>query len=62
MVKFGILKSMECISNKLIVDHFADVFDRLDYMEREGRVKRHIAKLQNIRYVGHGYSGHWEVV
>ena len=25
-------------------------------------VKRHIAKLQNIRYVGHGYSGHWEVV
>ena len=25
-------------------------------------IKRRIAKMQNIRYVGSGYSGHWEVV
>lgn len=25
-------------------------------------VKRHIAKLSNIKYVGSGYSGHWEIV
>lgn len=25
-------------------------------------VKRHIAKLPNIKYVGSGYSGHWEIV
>lgn len=25
-------------------------------------VKRHIAKLLNIKYVGSGYSGHWEIV
>ena len=24
-------------------------------------VKRHLAKLPNVHYVGHGYSGHWEV-
>ena len=24
-------------------------------------IKRHIAKMPNIRYVGSGYSGHWEV-
>ena len=24
-------------------------------------VKRHLAKLPNVRYVGHGYSGHWDV-
>ena len=24
-------------------------------------IKRHIAKMQHIRYVGSGYSGHWEV-
>ena len=24
-------------------------------------IKRHISKLPNIRYVGRGYSGHWEV-
>lgn len=24
-------------------------------------IKRHLAKLPNVRYVGHGYSGHWEV-
>ena len=25
-------------------------------------IKRHIAKLPNIKYVGSGYSGHWEIV
>lgn len=25
-------------------------------------IKRHIAKLAHIRYVGSGYSGHWEIV
>ena len=25
-------------------------------------IKRHIAKLTHIRYVGSGYSGHWEIV
>lgn len=24
-------------------------------------IKRHIAKMPYIRYVGSGYSGHWEV-
>ena len=25
-------------------------------------IKRHIAKLTHIKYVGSGYSGHWEIV
>ena len=25
-------------------------------------VKRHIANMPHIRYVGSGYSGHWEIV
>lgn len=25
-------------------------------------IKRHIAKLAHIKYVGSGYSGHWEIV
>ena len=25
-------------------------------------IKRHIAKMHHIRYVGSGYSGHWEIV
>ena len=25
-------------------------------------IKRHIIKLSHIRYVGSGYSGHWEIV
>lgn len=24
-------------------------------------IKRHIAKLPHIKYVGSGYSGHWEI-
>ena len=24
-------------------------------------IKRHLAKMSHIRYVGSGYSGHWEV-
>ena len=24
-------------------------------------IKRHLAKMPHIRYVGSGYSGHWEV-
>ena len=25
-------------------------------------IKRHIAKLPDVRYVGCGYSGHWEII
>ena len=25
-------------------------------------IKRHIIKLSHIRYVGSGYSGHWEII
>ena len=25
-------------------------------------IKRHIAKLDNIRFVGSGFSGHWDVI
>ena len=25
-------------------------------------IKRHIAKLAHIKYVGSGYSGHWEII
>ena len=25
-------------------------------------IKRHISKLAHIRYVGSGYSGHWEII
>lgn len=25
-------------------------------------IKRHIAKLTHIKYVGRGYSGHWEII
>ena len=25
-------------------------------------IKRHLAKMPHIRYVGRGYSGHWEVL
>lgn len=25
-------------------------------------IKRHITKLSHIKYVGSGYSGHWEIV
>ena len=25
-------------------------------------IKRHIAKLAHIKYVGRGYSGHWEII
>ena len=25
-------------------------------------IKRHINKLAHIKYVGRGYSGHWEIV
>ena len=24
-------------------------------------IKRHIAKMPHINYVGSGYSGHWEI-
>ena len=24
-------------------------------------IKRHLKKIKNVRYVGSGYSGHWEV-
>ena len=24
-------------------------------------IKRHLKKMKNVRYVGSGYSGHWEV-
>lgn len=25
-------------------------------------IKRHIAKMPHIKYVGSGYSGHWEII
>ena len=25
-------------------------------------IKRHLAKLPHIKYVGSGYSGHWEII
>ena len=37
--------------------------EELAKMSKKGirTIKRHIAKMPNIRYVGSGYSGHWEV-
>ena len=37
--------------------------DELAKMSQKGlrTIKRHISKLPHIRYVGSGYSGHWEV-
>ena len=37
--------------------------DELAKLSKKGirTIKRHISKLPNIRYVGRGYSGHWEV-
>ena len=37
--------------------------EELAKMSKRGivTIKRHISKLPNIRYVGRGYSGHWEV-
>lgn len=25
-------------------------------------IKRHIKEMKNIRYVGRGFSGHWEII
>ena len=25
-------------------------------------IKRHIKEMDNVTYVGHGFSGHWEIV
>ena len=38
--------------------------DELAKMSNKGiaTIKRHIAKMPHIRYVGSGYSGHWEVL
>ena len=38
--------------------------DELAKMSNKGiaTIKRHIAKMPYIRYVGSGYSGHWEVL
>ena len=38
--------------------------EELAEMSKKGlrTIKRHIAKLTHIRYVGSGYSGHWEIV
>ena len=38
--------------------------EELAKMSKKGlrTVKRHIAKMPHIRYVGSGYSGHWEVL
>ena len=24
-------------------------------------IKRHIKQMENVKYVGHGFSGHWEI-
>ena len=38
--------------------------EELAKMSKKGlrTIKRHIAKMPYIRYVGSGYSGHWEVL
>ena len=38
--------------------------EELAQMSKKGlrTIKRHIAKMPHIRYVGSGYSGHWEIV
>ena len=38
--------------------------EELAKMSKKGlrTIKRHIAKIPYIRYVGSGYSGHWEVL
>ena len=38
--------------------------DELAKMSNKGiaTIKRHLAKMPHIRYVGSGYSGHWEVL
>ena len=38
--------------------------EELAQMSKKGlrTIKRHIAKMPYIRYVGSGYSGHWEVL
>lgn len=38
--------------------------DELAKMSNKGiaTIKRHIAKMPHIRYVGSGYSGHWKVL
>ncbi len=38
--------------------------EELAKMSKKGlrTIKRHIAKMPHIRYVGSGYSGHWEVL
>ena len=37
--------------------------EELAKMSKKGlrTIKRHIAKMPHVRYVGSGYSGHWEV-
>lgn len=37
--------------------------DELAKLSNKGiaTIKRHIAKMPHIRYVGSGYSGHWEI-
>ena len=38
--------------------------EELAKMSKKGlrTIKRHLAKMPHIRYVGSGYSGHWEVL
>ena len=38
--------------------------EELAQMSKKGlrTIKRHLAKMPHIRYVGSGYSGHWEVL
>ena len=38
--------------------------EELAEMSKKGlrTIKRHIAKLSHIKFVGSGYSGHWEIV
>lgn len=37
--------------------------DELAKLSNKGisTIKRHIAKMPHIRYVGSGYGGHWEI-
>lgn len=52
-----------CIENQIRLNPQITT-DELAKMSNKGiaTIKRHLAKMPHIRYVGSGYSGHWEVL
>ena len=49
---------------KAIKENLNVTTEELAKMSKKGirTVKRHIANMPHIHYVGSGYSGHWEVL